>query len=173
MVAPQPYVAQPVYTAGVYYDPYWSASALAPSYYGTGYWSGGVWYDYDGLRAVIEWQDVHRYGDAETLLPNTFEIVLYPDGRIVYQYLSMRAAQRASSTIGIQNAARDDGLQIAFDVASAQRALDAVGDLLAAAQGVLHQLAAPTVGEIGQVRRAVPVGNRGHHRLRGVSGGFA
>jgi len=45
MMPPQPYVAQPMYNAGVYYDPYWSSSYCGTSYYGGGYWSNGCWYD--------------------------------------------------------------------------------------------------------------------------------
>src|SRR5262249_9369787 len=36
-------------------------------------------------------------------------------GRIVYQYASITALVRDSATIGIQNAGRDTGLQVAFD----------------------------------------------------------
>ena len=44
MVQPQPYVATPVVSAPMYYDPYWAAY---PGYYaaGPGYWYDGYYYD--------------------------------------------------------------------------------------------------------------------------------
>ncbi len=73
---------------------------------------GSAFYLYDGTKLVVQFQDVVRYG--ETAL-NRFEIVLYPDGRIVYQYAAVGAAYRTSATVGIQNAVRDVGLQVAFN----------------------------------------------------------
>ncbi|MBI5170833.1 MAG: S8 family serine peptidase [Candidatus Eisenbacteria bacterium] len=79
--------------------------------------TGGAqaFYQYDGSRLIVEWKNVPRYLD--TTHPNTFEVILYPDGRIVYQYLSMTAATMNSNTVGIQNAARNDGLAAAFNTA--------------------------------------------------------
>lgn len=70
---------------------------------------------------------IHYYGDAEkfvvqytnvpywyaTYLPNTFQVILYSNGTIIYQYLSMNDTQ--SATIGIENADGSDGLQVAFN----------------------------------------------------------
>jgi hypothetical protein len=69
----------------------------------------------DAHHAVIQFQGVPRFVDASN--PNTFEIVIDPSGGIEYRYLDMRAANLASATIGIQNATRDDGLEVAFDQA--------------------------------------------------------
>jgi hypothetical protein len=55
---------------------------------------------------------------AETARPNTFEIILYPTGQIVYQYLSITAATLNSHTIGMQNATKNDGLQVVFNNAT-------------------------------------------------------
>ncbi len=74
---------------------------------------GHVFARTDGTRLVIQYQDVARIGEGAN--PNTFEVILHADGRIDYQYLAMRAANRISATIGMQNAARDDGLQVAFN----------------------------------------------------------
>uniref|UniRef100_A0A832I5Z7 Choice-of-anchor D domain-containing protein n=1 Tax=Eiseniibacteriota bacterium TaxID=2212470 RepID=A0A832I5Z7_UNCEI len=76
-----------------------------------------AWYHYDGTKLVIQFQGVRRIGESSTTNPNTFEILLYPNGTIVYQYLDMRASNKASATIGIQNEQRNDGLQVVFNAA--------------------------------------------------------
>ena len=71
-----------------------------------------AWYYNDGSRLIIQFQDVPRRNEAPT---NTFEVILYPNGTIVYQYLTMGAVLKNSATIGIQNAAKNDGLQVVFN----------------------------------------------------------
>ncbi len=75
--------------------------------------TGDAYYHSDGSRLIVQWQAVPRLSDGGN--PNTFQIQLYPDGRIIYQYLSITAAARNSHTIGIQDAARNDGLQVVFN----------------------------------------------------------
>ncbi|MGH7725002.1 MAG: S8 family serine peptidase [Candidatus Eiseniibacteriota bacterium] len=77
--------------------------------------SGDAYYYNDGSKLIVQWQAVPRLGETA---PNTFQIQLYPDGRILYQYLSITATTRNSHTVGIQNAARNDGLQVVFNNAS-------------------------------------------------------
>ena len=50
----------------------------------------------------MEWKGVPRCLDSANL--NTFEAILYPDGRIVYQYQAINAATQNSHTSGVQNA---------------------------------------------------------------------
>ncbi|MGE5175287.1 MAG: S8 family serine peptidase [Hyphomicrobiales bacterium] len=71
-----------------------------------------AYYYNDGTKLVIQYQDVTRLSDTGT---NTFEIVLYPNGTILYQYLTMNMALKTSGTIGIQNQDRNDGLQVVFN----------------------------------------------------------
>jgi subtilisin family serine protease len=73
---------------------------------------GDAYYQYDGTRLIVQYQGVPRLAESGV---NTFQIQLYPDGRILYQYLTMGATNRATHTIGIQNAAKDDGLQVVFN----------------------------------------------------------
>jgi subtilisin family serine protease len=73
----------------------------------------GAWFFADAGHAVVQFQDVPRFG--EPAQPNTFEIALDASGTIEYRYLRLTATDRASATVGIQNAARDDGLQVAFN----------------------------------------------------------
>jgi subtilisin family serine protease len=75
--------------------------------------AGDAYYLYDGSKLIVQYQAVPRLG--ETGIFNTFQILLYPDGRIVYQYLTMNATNRASHTVGIQNSTRDDGLAVVFN----------------------------------------------------------
>ncbi len=65
----------------------------------------------DGTKLVIQYDNVAHYGSTG---PYTFEVILYPTGKIVYQYLSMESPTN-SATIGIQNETKDDGLQVAYN----------------------------------------------------------
>ena len=78
--------------------------------------TGTAWYRYDGARLIVEWKAVPRYLEGGSL--NTFEAILYPDGRIVYQYLTINAVTLDSHTSGVQNAARNDALQMVYNSAS-------------------------------------------------------
>ena len=73
---------------------------------------GDAYYQYDGTKLIVQYQAVPRLGQTA---PNTFQIHLYPDGRIFYQYLSIGTTTLNSHTIGIQNAARNDGLQVVYN----------------------------------------------------------
>ncbi len=72
----------------------------------------------DGTRFIVQYTDVDRFSTTELPSPAhlTFQVILYPSGRIVFQYLSMTGFL-TSHTIGIQNATRDDGLTVAFNQA--------------------------------------------------------
>ena len=83
--------------------PFWDDLTLA---------SGGSCYYYnDGARLIIEWYQVPHYSTGG---PYTFEVIIYPTGEIIYQYLSM-ADPTNSATVGTQNAAKTDGLNIVFN----------------------------------------------------------
>ena len=71
---------------------------------------------------VIQWTAVPHYGTTPPVGPYTFEILLYPSGNIVLQYLSM-AEPPDSATIGIQNASRTAALQVAYNAASVHDSL--------------------------------------------------
>ncbi len=72
---------------------------------------GAVYYENDGSRLIVQWNDVVHYGGGG---PYTFQAILYPDGTVEYQYLSMGAPTN-SATVGMQNNARTDGLDVAFN----------------------------------------------------------
>jgi hypothetical protein len=71
-----------------------------------------AWYHTNGSRLVVQYQDVRRVGEPGS--SNTFEVVLTPDGSILYQYDTMSSFV-GSATVGIQNATRDDALQVSFN----------------------------------------------------------
>ncbi len=72
----------------------------------------GVYYLYDGSKLIVQYDQVPRYGSGG---PYTFQVLLYPNGTIVYQYASMQGTRLNEATIGIQNDLRDDGLTVAYN----------------------------------------------------------
>ncbi|MBU2501974.1 S8 family serine peptidase [bacterium] len=67
----------------------------------------------DGGRVIVQYDAVPHYGGGG---PYTFQALLYPSGKIVYQYLTM-GTPSDGCTVGIQNADGTDGLQVAFNTA--------------------------------------------------------
>ncbi|MFH1219249.1 MAG: choice-of-anchor D domain-containing protein [Candidatus Eisenbacteria bacterium] len=92
-------------------------SAVAPENLLAVFWDdlvfapGSAFYHFDGAKTVIECKDVSRAAGNGTF---TFEIILYPDGGIVYQYLSVEG-DGGSATVGIQDDSGIDALQMAFN----------------------------------------------------------
>ncbi len=74
---------------------------------------GQVFYYNDGSRLIVQFQDVRKLGQSSGPY-NNFELILYPNGTVVYQYDSMGPTLN-SATVGIQNAARDDGLTVVYN----------------------------------------------------------
>ncbi|MBN1900143.1 hypothetical protein JW926_02305 [Candidatus Sumerlaeota bacterium] len=76
------------------------------------YGSQGIvyhYYDPSHERFIIEWRQFEPYPSGE---PETFQVILMPDGTIRFQYL--KVAKDKAGTVGIENANGDDGLQIAL-----------------------------------------------------------
>lgn len=73
--------------------------------------NSSAYYHYDGEKLIIQANNVKKFG---TSMLNTFETFLYPDGSILFQYLTMQASSY-SATIGIQNNDGTDGLEVAFN----------------------------------------------------------
>ncbi|MFN7966278.1 MAG: S8 family serine peptidase [Acidobacteriota bacterium] len=74
--------------------------------------TGKAYYYNDGARLIVQYQTVERYAAGSLL---TFQVQLYPNGRIVYQYLSLSGTLN-SATVGIQNSAKDDGLNVVYNL---------------------------------------------------------
>jgi len=78
---------------------------------------GGVFYYYDDAfdRFIVEYKKVPR---ESTVGSYTFQAILYPNGKIVYQYLNMTFGKTYWgdwATIGIENADATDGLQVMYN----------------------------------------------------------
>jgi len=73
---------------------------------------GALYYYADAAnqRFVVQWQAVPHYSSGN---PETFEIIINADGSIVYQYHTVSLGN--SCTVGIENAAGDDGLQVVYN----------------------------------------------------------
>lgn len=75
--------------------------------------SGSVYYYHDAPnnRYIVEWKDVPHYSSGGLY---TFQIMLYSDGRVYYQYQSM-AVSTNSATIGTENQGGTTGLQVVYN----------------------------------------------------------
>lgn len=75
--------------------------------------TGTVYYYNDAAnnRFIIEWKDAPHYSSGG---PYTFEIIIYNDGRVFYQYQNITSPNN-SNTIGFENSTGTDGLQIVFN----------------------------------------------------------
>lgn len=81
--------------------------------------AGGIFaHERDG-RFIVEWTEVRRFGTAERF---SFQVWLWPDGRIDYLYRSM-SGTRAGATIGLQDADGLRGSTIAHETALARDSL--------------------------------------------------
>jgi hypothetical protein len=65
-----------------------------------------------GDHAVITWERVHDLGDANAV--NSFQAILFSDGRIRVQYLDMRG-DRTSCSVGIESPNEQYGLTVLRD----------------------------------------------------------
>lgn len=76
---------------------------------------GDVYYYHDELngRFIVEYDNVPEWGDE---IGSTYQVILYPNGTIVYQYLSINGDPEAV-TVGIEDAIGADGLQVVYNAA--------------------------------------------------------
>ncbi len=78
---------------------------------------GGNIYHYNDAannRFIVEYKDVPHYSSGELY---TFEVMIYGDGRIYYQYLNMASTLVNSCTIGNENSSGTIGLQVVYNSA--------------------------------------------------------
>ncbi|HEX9252377.1 MAG TPA: S8 family serine peptidase [Ignavibacteriaceae bacterium] len=93
-------------------------SAADPNEYIAPFWddldgvsSGTVHYKQEGSTFIIQFTGWHKYSNSGSL---TFQIVIHQNGKIVIYYNNMNATLN-SATVGIENAAGNDGLQVAYN----------------------------------------------------------
>ncbi len=72
---------------------------------------GAVYFHSEPDRLIVQWHNVRR---ASGEGPYTFQLVLTPEGNILFQYLSI-AGPANFCTVGIQNHQTSDGLEVAFN----------------------------------------------------------
>ena len=75
--------------------------------------AGNVYYynDLANNRFIVEWKNVPHYYSSGSY---TFEVILYPDGDILYQYQNMNG-DLTSATVGIENQSGTIGLQVVYN----------------------------------------------------------
>lgn len=86
--------------------PFWDD--LNPSTGGTIHY----YHDVASNRFIVQYTAVPRYGDPASVM--TFQVLLSPDGTILYQYLDM-TGELSSATIGIEDYNGAVGLQVVFN----------------------------------------------------------
>jgi hypothetical protein len=76
---------------------------------------GDVYYYSDVLndRFIVEYHQVSHWTSSNPRDPETFEVILYENGRILFQYLV--ATDEGDITVGIENPDASDGLQISYN----------------------------------------------------------
>lgn len=90
--------------------PFWDDLLLGGGYNsGAVYWDSGS--DAYGAYFVVEWHEVSRVFSSDLL---TFEVVLYQDGTVLFQYLALNG-ELTSATIGIEDSDGVDGLQYLYN----------------------------------------------------------
>ncbi len=78
--------------------------------------SGNVYTKNDGGRFIVMWKDVQHYLGTAGNPTYSYEIIIYPNGNVEYQYAGMNA-DLVQSTIGIQNGNGTVGLRTTFNAA--------------------------------------------------------
>ena len=85
--------------------PFWDNLNVGPS--------AQVYVRNDGARFIVSWLRLSRVPNGGSY---TFQAILYPTGRMMFQYASLGPTLN-SATIGIQNATKDIGLTAVFNAA--------------------------------------------------------
>ena len=80
---------------------------------------GRVFFQDFGNQAIVQWDTMERYSGAGQY---TFQAILDASGAVTYQYLTL-TGDVTSSTVGIQDASKTVGLQVAFNQAYLQDGL--------------------------------------------------
>lgn len=76
---------------------------------------GTIWYYYDAAnsRFILEFDNVMSYTSPRT--PQKFEMILYPNGDMDFVYHTIQAPCVNANTVGIENGAGTDGIQITYN----------------------------------------------------------
>ncbi len=98
--------------------PYWED--LSPQRTNSGkVWN---WYDAANHRLIVEYNHIEQYAPTGSF--ETFQVILLDpayyqtstnDGRIIFQYKDMSNSVQNEGTVGIENAAENDGIEVLYD----------------------------------------------------------
>ena len=105
-----PYSNQPLPNAGAPENMlalYWDDMVVDPND------DGEIFYHFDGTRLIVQYE-IRRIATGGSPPFYSMQMMLYPDGTIVYQYDGLGTNQD-SATIGMQNGTQDDGLMMVFN----------------------------------------------------------
>ncbi len=72
---------------------------------------GAIYYQALADKFIVQFEDVRHFLGSH--IHETFQVILYSDGSIVYQYKTVTEGDGCS--VGIENATGTDGLQVAFN----------------------------------------------------------
>jgi hypothetical protein len=75
---------------------------------------GTIHYLGTATEFTVQWTGIERYNEPTSVM--TFQVILYPNGEVVAQYLSMTGTLN-SATAGIENVGGTDGLQVVYNAA--------------------------------------------------------
>ncbi|MBI9032501.1 choice-of-anchor D domain-containing protein, partial [bacterium] len=76
---------------------------------------GNVYYKNFSTYSIVQWENVSHFNSSNPTNNETFQVILYNNGDIKYQYHTV--ALNTSCTVGIENQAGDDGLLINYNSA--------------------------------------------------------
>ncbi|MBD3331723.1 hypothetical protein GF356_02640, partial [candidate division GN15 bacterium] len=83
--------------------------------------NGNIWYYYDADqdRFIITYSEIRNYASPTGTGSLTYQLVLYPDGKILLQYQHMDPGtdNLEGATIGIEDAMGTDGLEVCYNQA--------------------------------------------------------
>ena len=75
---------------------------------------GAVFYYYDAAneRFIVQYNNIPHYSTGGSY---TFQAIFYPNGEIDYMYNTLTPGTANSATVGVENAAGTEGIQVTFD----------------------------------------------------------
>ncbi len=79
----------------------------------TGSSFGNIYYQNFSTYSVIQWENVSHYNSTTPVNNETFQVILYNNGDIKYQYKTI--LDDTDCTVGIENQAGDDGLLLTYN----------------------------------------------------------
>ncbi|NRA38572.1 MAG: choice-of-anchor D domain-containing protein, partial [Planctomycetes bacterium] len=74
--------------------------------------SGNIYFEDFATYAIVQWDNIAPYSGSGTI---SFQIVLHQNGKIQMYYNAISLANRTSSTTGMQNQVRNDGLTVSHN----------------------------------------------------------